>query len=617
MLTSPKKSSIQSRLQVQIPKPTAPKSDGRSIDSGLSGGSREARVPISFVEKFDKTSFKLAPNEDATAKLTALCNDLSLSPPRVSSLRSGSLLVCRVTIDGKTFSAHGSTDKEARQTAAEGAISTLQVMQQRKKYPVTQEDNHDLAIRLHDLLLQYPHGVFEKNLPEIFQQATGMSLPENWTALIMAYSRFFCIDSGPLAHVVYAKELTDMDSGEALQLPWADEHWNIYVTHVLSPSVVWARIIGVEFSVRWDKLMTDIEWAMSLPANRKPCSEEELLVNSIYLVQRLSSWYRVRCMEVDNGRFLGFFVDQGNEEWLPTDGSLFFCEQRFQGLPGQAVTFTMFGMETVEENPHARPILERALQDKAFVAEIRTNAEDHVEGARIRAVFYDTSGNEDINLSETLYEEICKAAKPPQLKGTGVNQVYITHVTDQGDVFCQLRGSDKEYVQKTIDKLVLNTESLSRHRGLHETGANAGGVTRYLVFDRLSGNWSRAVLKVRHPQSRENVMFCLDTGCQVKVAVDDIYHLEPLSRPLSRYPPLAIRCQLYDIPHMQPTVLSRIKGLLEAQPIALAKVIVNSEMDRVPQINLYQRVEAKNNHIIVCVNDTLRMESDLKSSFAD
>ncbi len=79
---------------------------------------------------------------------------------------------------------------------------------------------------------------------------------------------------------------------------------------------------------------------------------------------------------------------------------------------------------------------------------------------------------------------------------------------------------------------------------------------------------------MRHPPTARHVMYCLDYGTQVEVDEADIYHLAPMSMALSRFPSMAIRCELHDVPKVDNRVVSRIKGLLEKDRMALAKVML-------------------------------------------
>ena len=606
------KFSVKNRLQVSAP---AEKSE----DSGVHSTSLRTAHKKSFEEKL--AGLSITPSQDPLSDLNSFCQENNLGSPHFE-IYSRKVVGCRLTVSGKTFFEYAANEGAARKLVAQTALYHLKVAQRRKAYPVIKEDNHQLAIRLHELLLNFPGGVMEKDLPEIFQEATNMSLPDHWTDIVTAYTKFFCLDSGPLAHVVYANELGQIsmepleETPEAMseKLPWNDKDWCLFVTHVVSTSIVWARIIGPRHSDRWDQLMTQIEDAQEkLEDQKRP---EEVLEKNMYLVQKPSGWCRVLCQEVDKeaNKFRALFVDQGPEEWLPA-ADFFVCEPRFQTLPGQALLFRLCGLESMEENPHAKPILEQRLEGKAFVAEIRTSADDYVEGMGIKTILFDTSREEDLNMVELLYEEICAAGKPPQLKPMGLTQVVITHVSDRGDVFCQVPGSGMEYVQKVIDKLTQNEASLALHRGLHENAAAGDSVTRYLALDRSNGSWYRAVLKVRHPQTKIHQMYCLDTGCQLRVAEEDLIHLEPLSKALNSYPAMAVACELHDVPKMDLRMVSRVKGLLEPQTMALLKVMqIPMPADKVVRVNIYQRLES--NKVIVCINETLRMEHEFETSSA-
>lgn len=487
--------------------------------------------------------------------------------------------------------------------------------------PVVQEESHTLAMRLYDLLLKYPGGVVEKHLPVVYQKATGNALPDNWVSVVTTYSRLFAIESNPLAHVVYAIEIIgdvefqpdDGDAAAELQLPWTAPHWNLYITHVASTVMIYARLIGGEFSARLDGLSADIEQFMEVVENRR--AAEEVTVDGVYLVEKEKSWYRVRCREVNekDEKFQAFFIDHGIEEWLPM-GKAIVCENKFMALPAQAILFSLFGLQSMDENPHAPAILQRRLSEQSVVAEILTRAEDYVEGATISAVFWDTTGEVDLNLDEVLHDEICSAGTQPQLKVDGFTQVVITHVSDNGIIHCLVPGNGVEYVNKMVDKLAQNEELLSQHRGLRETvSCGNNSATRYLVRDAETNKWYRALLKVRHPQTSQHIMLCLDTGFCLRVDEKDVYHLDPLSTALSRYPAMALRIEMYNIPKFSPQVVARLKGLLQPGSSGLVKVVSEGGATG-PVVNLYQRLTEKK--MIVSINDTLRMESDLESLFA-
>lgn len=587
-----------------------------SPDSGVDVSSpRSSNSQIlGFEERMGQLEIDIG--RDPLGELFAFCSSRGFAEPQVEIYRR-KVVVCRLTVCGKTyFEYNDDNEAAARQKVAKTALTALKIAERRKAYPIIKESNHEVAVRLHELLLKFPSGVVEKSLQEIFQQSTGMSLPDNWTDVITTYTRFFSLDSGPLAHVVYANEISteekiEPEQPQELQLPWGDAHWNLYVTHVVSTTMLYGRIIGAEFSGRWDVLLDEIEKAMATDA-KQMVNADEIAVEKMYLLQRMQQWCRVTCQEIDTAgkRFLGLFVDLGMQEWLPME-SAHHCQDRFCKLPGQAILFTLFGLESMEENPHAKAILDSRLYNKTMVAEILSRADKFEESGRIRAVLFDTSGDEDVNVTELLQQDICAAGKPPALSATGLTQVTVTHISDRGDVFCQIPGSGVAYVNKVLEKLSQNEELLSRHQGLNENLSAGDNATRYLVLDRQSGDWLRAILKVRHRQTELHAMYCLDMGYQITVSEKDIYHLEPMSLALSRYPALALRCQLYDVPPMDTRLVSRIKGLLGSQCLALARVM--KSLGQIPKVNLYLRIQGKEQKLMCCINDTLRLEHELES----
>lgn len=554
----------------------------------------------------DLGNLSITVSSDPLGELIEFCNKNNIDTPQIESY-CRKVVGCRLTVEGKSFFEYGQSESEARVKVAQTALTHLKMAEKLRSFPVAKMDTHELAIRLHDVLLGYPQGVLEKSLPEIFLGATGFSLPDHWTDVVAAYNRFFCVDSTALAHVIYANE-TEIDqvmTVAQLELPWKLRQWSVFITHVLSTNMIWARIIGAEYSDRFDKLLVAIEKHQTESANQKVV--EEIQESTIYLVKWAGGWHRIHAREInaENKRVLCFFVDHGNEEELPKD-QVFVCDPRFQVLPAQAQLFSLFGLDNMEDNPHSLSILEKRLLDKALVTEIITKADGHVPGSAIRCVFYDTSGAEDVNLTEKIHEEICAAGQPPQFNSTGPTQVVISAISDRGEVFCQIPGSGLNYIQTVLDKLKDKTELLERHRGLRTDAGDSP--TQYLIFDRPNSTWCRAVLRMRQPQTKCHIFDCIDTGRQVTAAEADTYHLEPMSRAVSRYPAMALRCELYDVPKMDSRLASRVKGLLEPGSMVLAKIMVAGGYSSLPKVNLYKRLPEASHNIIVCINDTLRME---------
>lgn len=556
-----------------------------------------------------------------------MCQALHIDDLRYEFWRKADTVRCRVTVNKMAHSSYPDefrTEREAQVKAAQNAIAHLQTEVQRRSYPVCQEDDYAVAVMLYELLKGYPHGVLDKVVPEYFQHKYGQSLPDHWTDIIGTYTKFFACDNGPACFIIFAKDASDRASSsdtnaleaagpsgsqtERLELPWTEKYWNLYISNPAATTSIWARIIGEAYSNKMDIMMTDIE--MSMISDQAKATVIEL--RKIYLVTASSCWYRVRCQQMDfeNNRALCFFIDVGEEEWYPLD-QIYVCEPKFLQLPAQCVQVSLYGLEGFEDNPHARSHLEKVLAGKTVVAEVLSKREEYEDGQKVRALLFDTSGEEDVNLVTQLLNEICEATPPPQLERSGVTHVHVCHISDEGDVFCQIRNTGIQYITKLIEAVVVSSpdhdELLERHRGLLRT--DTGGQKRYLIRDHQgTGKWYRAVLDERRPH-KDHKMVCIDYGFPKVVTESEIYDIEPLSIALTKYPALAVKCRLYGLAQTNDSVIARMRGLLISDTVTLAKVIGQASV--VPHVNMYKRLET--NNIMFCVNETIRMEQELES----
>lgn len=615
----PYKKSVNHRLKMHssasVKSTDTPKSEEStnfSVHTPISPTSPHPSVDSASVDE-DQTQ------TNPVEELRVLCESMKITDLNYEFFRKGVVVACRVFVNKHAYYAsladECSTEREAKFVASQNALSALHSELDRKNYPVCPEDDYTVAGMIYEMLRSYPQGVFERVIPEYFQKAYQVSVPDHWTAIIGSYSKYFTVERGASkCFLVFANEETGSTSNggavksgtvgqEKLGLPWNEKYWNIYISNPSSTTTVWARIIGENFSNRMDAMMTDIE--MSMITDQKKAQVIEL--RRVYLVTTASCWYRVRCQQMDfeNNRALCFFIDIGEEEWFKMD-QLFVCDPKFMELPPQVLMFSLYGLEGFEDNPNARQHLEKVLAGKTAVAEVISRQEEYEDGQKIKALLYDTSGEEDVNLVEQLLTEICAATPPPQLERSGVTDVKVSHINDVGDIYCQIRNSSIAYIQKLTESVVGNREALVRHQGLGEMSGSGVGGRRYLIFDRLSSAWFRAVVDEKRSLTKEHKMFCIDFGCFKVASEKDIYQIEPLSMALNKYPPLAIKCRLYNIPTVTETVVARMKGLLAPDSTTLVKMTVQGS---VPQVNMYKRLDT--NHIMFCVNETLRVEQEL------
>ncbi|XP_019536103.2 tudor domain-containing protein 7A isoform X2 [Aedes albopictus] len=531
-------------------------------------------------------------------------------------------------VNGSTYSTYPddfSNEFEGQFAAAQIAIANIKRDEEINNYSVCLDSDYEIAIKIHELLLQCPHGMFSKNIPEAFRRAHQLLLPDHWELIIMSqYSHMFSKDEVQENTIVFANAYEETGSSNSspsitseakcmtanvLQLPWNEQYWNLYITNPVSTVEIWARLVGPEFSDKMDSLITDIELSMMGNDKRKPSS---VTIGEYYLVQTPDCWYRVRIDEIDcnNNQSVCFFIDVGEWERVALD-DIYVCDAKYLHLPGQSLCFSLDGLEDFGENPKAKPHLDNLISGKVCIGEILTPRNEYekdrelisVGDVRIKMILYDTSSDEDVNLNPVILKHICDDTPMPELNKKGVTTVVVTHVDDSGDVYCQLKDDAMVYIQKLINNLVKSNALEGKHRGLY---ASKGKQQLYLVNDEKDNKWYRASL-----EAEQSGPFCrmlyVDRGIQKLVNVQNIYQLEMLSVALSRYPAQAIRMRMFDIPEITDYLLSRMRVLLKTGLTAMVKV---AALSVIPLVKIYVHLEQTN--ILVCINDSIRSEMELE-----
>uniref|UniRef100_A0A182JIM9 Tudor domain-containing protein 7 n=1 Tax=Anopheles atroparvus TaxID=41427 RepID=A0A182JIM9_ANOAO len=542
---------------------------------------------------------------------------------------------CRVTLNGtaySTYPADFANEFEGQFAAALAAIEALQRDESRQTYSVCLDADPEIASTIYELLASCPHGMFSKNIPDAFRAAHQTLLPDHWFSIIDRYAnQLFQLEEGPGDTIVFARDQpsssdADSNTSEArqmamnqLQLPWGEQYWNLYITHPVSTVEVWARLVGKEYSDKMDALITDIEMSM---LNAQPRPEDTVAaVGEYYLVSITDCWNRVRVDEInyETNQCQCFFIDIGEKEQVALD-ALYPCDPKYLQLPGQAKCFTLDGLEDFCENPKGKPHLEELLMARVFIGEILTKREDY-EAAEssggpgsgtLKLLLYDTSSQYDVLLNPVLLTRICNDTPVPELNRKTVNYVTISHVDDQGDVYCQKDGK-MQYIQRLITNLTRSNALEGEHRGLY-TPSNTTNQRLYLVQDETDAKWYRAALDAKEsgPYCR---MLYVDVGCRRRANVSNLYRLEMISLALNHYPPQAIRMRMFELPGCDnPQVLARLRAFLRPAMPAMAKVF-SMEAGTLPMVKVYVHVAdggEAGNKILVCVNEAIKIEQELE-----
>ncbi|XP_055857184.1 tudor domain-containing protein 7 [Episyrphus balteatus] len=652
----PGKNSVQDRLKIKITNNMCNKNNNNSNGSGGSAGITPDSSPAlssagsdqpspfgdrkSNVIKNNETHetqqiippkvFQFNPKLDPVTSLSQYCVVRRCSQPEYTFFRSkfSKLFQCHVLVNESIYSTYPNeypNENLAKYSCASMAIDEIKIQESRRHLPVCPDTDQELTEKIFQELKSHPHGIFAKNLPEWFESTFKQLLPDHWWSLIEGSKQFITETSTRDSLIIFSNN--DFEAGDneepetesytldSIKLPWSEKYWNLYITHCVSTTEIWARLFGKEYSEEFDNLMNEIDMHM-LTEKTRPVS---VACKQIYLVCIAECWHRVRLDEVDKLNAIGqcFFIDFGDEDWVPVS-QLHICEKKFLKLAPQAVSFSLFGLEDFAGNPNAKRHLDAMLASKSVVGEILTkeevytagNAEDSV--INIQVVLYDTSSQEDVNLNPLVLHQICDDTPPPEIKRTGLTTVLITHITDAGDVFLQVRNSELQYVQKLIQQLIESKFKKDQHK---VTRADIQSSNMFLICDKTNNQWYRGVLANatnKHLDEDEFDIFYIDYGMTKKTHISNMFQLESLSTALSKFPRQGIKARLDNIPPTTSAIIARMRGLLPADSRALVKIGTPSS---IPLIIVYKRFEGS--EALCNVNEVIRIEQELESSSTD
>lgn len=381
-------------------------------------------------------------------------------------------------------------------------------------------------------------------------------------------------------------------------------------------------------------MVTDIE----LELMKEKQIPKSFNVGQIYVVLVNECAYRVRVEKVDDSRrqCFCFFIDEGDLRWYDMN-EMYICQNKFLKLAPQAIRFALHGLEEFDENDFAKKHLEDVLLNPriTFVGQIFTKKEDYIAQeesddleAIVQVVMYDTSTDDDINLHPIIVERICADIPPPELVHSTLTPVIVSHISDNGDVFCQLLKNGLHYVNKLIHKL---TQPEAHDRSQTLATPNSTNKTLFLIFDEEAHRWCRGKLISEGKQG--NTMFLVDYGKTKVVPLSKIYRIESLNQALLTFPPQAIQVKLYGFPEFPENLVSTLRGYFSGDAVAYVRImsvvyyftIFNDDLLQVtkmqhtgiiPEVSLYFAKDS----CIVCVNDCIKLELErhqwvLTSSF--
>lgn len=298
-------------------------------------------------------------------------------------------------------------------------------------------------------------------------------------------------------------------------------------------------------------------------------------VGQIYLTIVCGFGYRVRLVNVDHSenQILCFFIDEGDQRWLPMD-EIYNCSSKFMECPPQAICFTLFGLEDFPiDNGITRKHLENTILNQPLTGQIFTKREEFILSHEsndckpvIQVVFYDGSSDNLINLHPKIVRQIYNDIPVPELVALKLTAVIVTHIADDGEIFCQLQRNCVHYVNKLMNEFVQQALNKPPEKIEIVTISNAN---LFVVYDEETKCLYRA--KVIEELNEARRMFFIDCG-QVKIiSLSKMYHVEPSHQEIIKIPPQAIRTKLSGMSKITESLVSRLRNTFRVNKSAYVR----------------------------------------------
>lgn len=342
--------------------------------------------------------------------------------------------------------------------------------------------------------------------------------------------------------------------------------------YLISKKVTLSRrpsLIGHSSYLQLDALASDFQ--KDLRSNKKTASVFN--VGQIYLTIVCGFAYRVRLVNVDHSKnqILCFFIDEGDQRWLAMD-AIYNCHSKFMDYSPQAICFTLFGLEDFSiDNGNTRKHLESVLLNRTLTGQIFTKREEFILSHEsndckpvIQVVFHDDNSGNLINLHPKIVRQIYNDIPVPELVAMKLTAVTITHIADDGEIFCQLQRNCVHYVNKLMEEFV--RQALNKPPEKIATFSNAN---LFVVYDEETKCLYRA--KVIEELNEARRMFFVDCGQVKTIPLSKMYSVEPSNQAITKIPPQTIRTKLSGMGKIPESLVSRLRNIFRVNKSAYVR----------------------------------------------
>ncbi|KAM6894500.1 tudor domain-containing protein 7B isoform 2-T3 [Lycodopsis pacificus] len=432
----------------------------------------------------------------------------------------------------------------------------------------------DLKLKLEELLVKYPNGLWAHALPKLFQDTYKFKLPGHVLENLHRLSDICTIDypmpDNPKRAILYKgsssgggggvedencnrrkssasveelrvrQELGRRLSNHAvpsLQIP-KEEYPSVLVVEATNTNGVIIRYIGKGYSQAQESMEDEMRVFyrvdQSSPTPLSSPSSGQLV--AVRAEEEEEEILRAQVCEVMTDQVKVHFVDHGFSEVI-SKTKVFELHEKFFQLPFQATKCKLAGLKPFCQEPAVLKKFETMASGKILLAEIIERGQTPV------VVLYDTSQDDDVNINAACMKALQDKtlASLSQVNSTYMN-VTVRSVCSDGTIYCQLPSRGLSKLNEILEKI--------------ETCFHSQVTSEFLVsrpfcgkgcLARYKGKWSRVEITNMHGSRVLDILF-IDVGVQASVEVFELREIPPpFLRDLMAIPPQAVKCCLADL----------------------------------------------------------------------
>jgi len=496
-------------------------------------------------------------------------NNLGDVPYKIATMgtKGKEKYMATVTVEGEQFKTYPqtyNTQLEAEEALAQIIVKKLGILSGSDGSAVQETQDTGLyADRVVQLIGERHNGVWSTQIEKQYQDKYGEKLPSLWFQEVEAINRIrvdcpipgsgrYIVFPGSQARTEGTPDPTPYNLSQVQPpvLPYPeDDLWDVFITYVRSTTHLSLRLIGEEFSEKFEDLSSNMDLHYydkeAIPRVGQP------EVGKIYAAQVSSDWHRVKVVEVRGIDCTCWFLDHGDEDSVPVE-DLREIAPKFLDLPPQAITVKLAGLEDYEYSETIIQHLNSFLLGKSLVGKVENrkslgehNPKSGKNGSGPRMVLFDTSSEDvDVNLNQKLIELLVSQDSQSKLPQPGAEEitVFVSYIAKNGDIFVQKESSTFTMIEKMIVE-----QGPQAMKSAPATNFQSGQL--YLAKYSEDGSLYRAeVLDQTKAEEGKVEVFFVDYGNSSAVSKAEIWELSAISEIMSELPRQALKCRLTGVP---------------------------------------------------------------------